>query len=1005
MAKKYFLAALVVTAASFGALSLVDDASARSLASDFSTDNLRVIYNDQELEKNEDNPARVACTYNFALKFNYTIDSDTPFAAGDSAYANISGFSSADRMPFSFNKTSPVPIYDGGGTQVAEWYLGDSNGISIRIVEGGAGKNHIEGEITTPNQIHSSTCTSRDLTQDIAVGKYGTIPIKSADSFPIILSSGSLAPMANTASSLSSSNSLMRITNVSPTQTVNAIYKNGGQSNVLPEEVIEDFYTETTVTIPTSSYFVAVYARAALPAKVDGVVSFQNGVGPNGHDYGLVECTDTITTACKKRMDAPDGVSKEEYIASLKEARNEGYIPYGLFRNGDASTIIIYHGSQPSTFSYADVMANNDAYSNYGSIAEHFAASLPYHDKTTIAEPMSEILGENNVYGGKVMYFKSIITLNFTEPVSVPGQQVTQNTTMYYNLGDANHTKKTSSFERSVAISIGSSGEAVSKGTAVLTVVDSANKTPIAGAEFELYKGNVSTGITKTSGSNGKLQVNGLDDGEYRWVQTGFAAPYYLDTTKYYGSADLNAEVSSFRIEGDEGAALYATNTRKPVVITYDGGAHGSNTFAELVPSRTYAYGDAIVVPDNDVVNSAAEIGWQFDGWDRAIATTATEDTTYTATWKQEMVNVEARLIWLDANNEDGVRPENSSVIANLGIIDENGTFHAKDESIAFDNDGLVTFGNQVKYINGEIANYSVYSPNINGYNVEVRKEGNVIIVEASHNPSVRLKVNKVWDDNQNYEGLRPETVTFGINEDGRRTGITFDLDTNEEFALSGELPKYRSLQGAGTLIDYDIFEEDGSFYNSTIIKDSAYEFTVTNELVAAEPVSYEFDPIEVKVDDGEEMPEDLEIGVTVRPITNGAPMPDGSSDGKKTIPVGSDMLAELGDVTFEKAGDYDYEISVDTNKGDYGDDENGKYTMRVSVVRNKDTNELEIVSVNYYDKDGNLVDPSEIGFKVRKMNIDNPDTGVESACIYFVASGAILAAAGVGLFSIRKRR
>ena len=78
---------------------------------------------------------------------------------------------------------------------------------------------------------------------------------------------------------------------------------------------------------------------------------------------------------------------------------------------------------------------------------------------------------------------------------------------------------------------------------------------------------------------------------------------------------------------------------------------------------------------------------------------------------------------------------------------------------------------------------------------------------------------------------------------------------------------------------------------------------------------------------------------------------------------------------------------------------------MRVSVVRNKDTNELEIVSVNYYDKDGNLVDPSEIGFKVRKMNIDNPDTGVEDACIYFVATGAILAAAGVGLFSIRKRR
>ena len=138
-------------------------------------------------------------------------------------------------------------------------------------------------------------------------------------------------------------------------------------------------------------------------------------------------------------------------------------------------------------------------------------------------------------------------------------------------------------------------------------------------------------------------------------------------------------------------------------------------------------------------------------------------------TYKKEYIEISGKKIWDDANNQDGKRP--SSITINL--YKQVGTaapvLH-KSEIVTADTSGKWTwkFSDLPKYESGTEIVYSItedavidYTTSLDGYNIT-----------NSHTPGkINIKVTKVWDDNNNQDGARPQVVTVKLLADGIYTG------------------------------------------------------------------------------------------------------------------------------------------------------------------------------------------------------------------------------------------
>ena len=88
------------------------------------------------------------------------------------------------------------------------------------------------------------------------------------------------------------------------------------------------------------------------------------------------------------------------------------------------------------------------------------------------------------------------------------------------------------------------------------------------------------------------------------------------------------------------------------------------------------------------------------------------------------------------------------------------------------------------------------------------------------------ITVTKAWADNNDQDGLRPESVTVKLLADGQETNKTLTLssDNNWQGTFSG-LDKYRE----GKEISYSVAEVSVTGYETEISGSSSTGFTITN--------------------------------------------------------------------------------------------------------------------------------------------------------------------------------
>ncbi|MFD1067289.1 Cna B-type domain-containing protein [Oceanobacillus locisalsi] len=179
---------------------------------------------------------------------------------------------------------------------------------------------------------------------------------------------------------------------------------------------------------------------------------------------------------------------------------------------------------------------------------------------------------------------------------------------------------------------------------------------------------------------------------------------------------------------------------------------------------------------------------------------------TITNSYEPEVTNISGTKTWDDADNQDGERPESVTVnlFANGEEIDSQEVTAADDWNYTFDSLPV----NQPGEVGQEIE-YTVEEEAVESY--EVSYDG--YDITNSYTPEVtEVSGTKTWDDADNQDGVRPESITVNLLANGEEVDeqtVTAEDDWGYTFT---DLPKFE----AGEEITYTVTEDSVEDYTTT---------------------------------------------------------------------------------------------------------------------------------------------------------------------------------------------
>ena len=229
---------------------------------------------------------------------------------------------------------------------------------------------------------------------------------------------------------------------------------------------------------------------------------------------------------------------------------------------------------------------------------------------------------------------------------------------------------------------------------------------------------------------------------------------------------------------------------------------------------------------------------------------------------------------WDDANNQDGKRDDVTLTLnasANGRLIDwdvlkdiaKNGANLTMDETAEHvfaraeftdDKDSYsYTFRNVPKYANfndvNTLIDFAVTENEVpDFYEIDVESSTRLMIVNVHEVKTMNIHVTKVWDDEDNNDGYRPDAITVKLYADGALYGEkTITPDENDVWETTFEnLPVYKKGEKVGYTVEEDAIDEYTTTYSAEkpIVggdyDEAAREVTITNR--------YEIKKMNIKV-------------------------------------------------------------------------------------------------------------------------------------------------------------
>ncbi|MBR3150595.1 MAG: Cna B-type domain-containing protein [Erysipelotrichaceae bacterium] len=174
---------------------------------------------------------------------------------------------------------------------------------------------------------------------------------------------------------------------------------------------------------------------------------------------------------------------------------------------------------------------------------------------------------------------------------------------------------------------------------------------------------------------------------------------------------------------------------------------------------------------------------WSF--WARGTYTRSTpEENSASITNKLETVDVTVTKSWDDADNQDGIRPDDLTLTLNV------------PDGVTAPDPEITKNGNSWTYKWSDLPKidetYTVTEETVpTGYTCETKTVNAGGTITNKHTPeTIELKIVKVWDDEDNKDGKRPGTLKVTLSN-----GDEVTLSENNQWTATVTVPKYNNGQ------------------------------------------------------------------------------------------------------------------------------------------------------------------------------------------------------------------
>ncbi len=458
------------------------------------------------------------------------------------------------------------------------------------------------------------------------------------------------------------------------------------------------------------------------------------------------------------------------------------------------------------------------------------------------------------------------------------------------------------------------------------------------------------TGITVTlnAENNWTQTVTDLDEKangkaiKYTWAEENVPKGYELtgNTTKGTLTTLTNKHVPE--VTSISGTKTWNDNDnqdgKRPTSITVNLLADGTVYASQTVTAETnwkYTFDNLPVNKNGTAINYAigevevTDYTTEIDEYD--IINTHTPETT----------SVSGQKVWDDANNQDGKRPESIKV-----RLLANGTEVATKDVTAADN-WAYNFTDLPKYANGEEIVYTVTEDTVADYTTAI----NGTTITNSYTPGkTSITVTKAWADNDNQDGIRPDSIKVQLyaGEDAQGEEVTLSADNNWTYTWS-ELDAKKDGQD----IVYTVRETEVPAGYEAIVTGTAAEGFILTNTHETEVISVEGTKTWNDNDQTTKRPE----SITVRLLA------DGKEAGSQKVTADSNWTYKFAELPKYAAGkEIVYTVSEDAVPG-YITSVNGNNlintitSVKVSKVDITDHKELAGAHIQILDKDGSIID------------------------------------------------
>ncbi|MFW7433878.1 Cna B-type domain-containing protein [Vagococcus carniphilus] len=265
------------------------------------------------------------------------------------------------------------------------------------------------------------------------------------------------------------------------------------------------------------------------------------------------------------------------------------------------------------------------------------------------------------------------------------------------------------------------------------------------------------------------------------------------------------------------------------VQLLADGEKHGASVELNKGNNWTTTWSDLNQQSNGkEIVYTVEEVA--VPGYTTTIDDSDKGNVLITNSYTPETTKIDGAKTWNDMDNQDGKRPDKITV----NLLADGKLIESKEVTAA--DDWKYEFTNLPRFKDGKEIVYTVTENSVDDYTTEI----NGTDITNSYTPGKTSRtVTKNWEDRDNKEGIRPDSIKVQLYANGKEQGKPVELNEKEEWTYIWKGLEAKDKEGK--TIQYSVKEVDiPAGYTATITDENTGNILITNTYSNKKPSKYD---------------------------------------------------------------------------------------------------------------------------------------------------------------------